>query len=158
MRPNGHAGLFLVLAMGLAGCMAPLEAHRRMMERHMGGPMGPGGMGRFAAPPPEVAPAPTATPGGPATVRYRAEIQPIFDRRCVSCHGGAAGLWLDRYERVMAGSARGPVVVPGDPEASELYLRITGRRQPAMPLGGPSLPSEEIARIRRWIAEGAPNN
>ncbi|GBD07839.1 hypothetical protein HRbin22_00065 [Candidatus Thermoflexus japonica] len=120
--------------------------------------MGPGGMGRFPAPVPPMAPTSVRTPG-PWTpdVSFERDIRPIFARACVRCHGGAAGLWLDRYDRVMAGSARGSVVIPGNPEASELYRRITGRSQPAMPLGGPPLSPEEIERIRQWIAAGAPD-
>lgn len=112
------------------------------------GPMGPG----------SVTPAPTTTVGGAAGVSYRRDIQPIFTQNCVACHGGSAGLWLDRYERVMAGSSRGPVVVPGNPEQSEIYRRITGLSQPAMPLRGPRLNQPQIDAIRAWIAAGAPNN
>jgi mono/diheme cytochrome c family protein len=128
-----------------------------MMGRGHDHMMGPGMMGR-SAPPLAVTPAPTATPGGTATVSYRRDIQPIFDRNCVSCHGGQAGLYLDSYDRLMAGSARGPVVVPGDPQASELVRRITGQSQPAMPLGRAPLSAAEIEAIVTWIAEGAPNN
>jgi len=119
--------------------------------------MGPGMMGP-SAPPPAVTPAPTATPGGAATVSYRRDIQPIFNRNCVSCHGGQAGLYLDSYDHVMAGSARGRVVVPGDPQTSELVRRIRGLSQPAMPMGGAPLPASDIEAIVTWIAEGAPNN
>ncbi len=135
--------------------------------------MGPGMMGR-SAPPPVGTPAPTATPGGTATVSYRRDIQPIFNRNCVSCHGGQAlpfdsaqdkrqssgqaGLYLDSYDHVMAGSARGPVVIPGNPQASELVRRIKGLSQPRMPLGGAPLPAADIDAIVTWIAEGAPNN
>ncbi len=115
--------------------------------------MGRGGMGGWG-------PVTPATPVPPLSsgLSYRRDIQPIFDRACVRCHGGAAGLWLDRYERVMAGSARGPVIIPGNPEASALYRRITGRDQPAMPLGGPPLSPSEIERIRQWILAGAPGD
>ena len=122
----------------------------------MGG--GRGGMMGPSAPPPAVTPAPTATPGGTATVSYRQDIQPIFDRNCVSCHGGSAGLYLDSYDHVMAGSARGRVVTPGDPPASELVRRIRGLSQPRMPLGGAPLSAADIDAIVTWIAEGAPNN
>lgn len=127
------------------------------MGRGHDGMMGPGMMGR-GAPPPVVTPAPTATPGGDATVRYRRDVQPIFDRRCVRCHGGQAGLYLDSYDHVMAGSVRGPVVVPGNPAASELVRRIQGLSQPRMPMGAPPLSPEEIQTIVTWVAEGAPNN
>ncbi len=167
---TGLLAALLAMTLLLAACapmgpMGPGMMGRRGMGPGMMGRrgMGPGMMGRGmmdgpSGPPPAVTPAPTATPGGSATVSYSRDVQPIFDQNCVVCHGGSAGLWLDSYERVMAGSERGPVVVPGDPEASELYRRITGASQPSMPLGQPPLPPQEIETIRRWIAEGAPKN
>ena len=124
----------------------------------MGRGMGPGMMSGGYAPPPAVSAVPTATPGGDATISYQRDVQPIFDRTCIACHGGSAGLWLDGYEHVLAGSSRGIVVVPGSPEASELYRRITGQSQPAMPLGQAPLSSGDIEIIQTWIAEGAPFN
>lgn len=159
--------VFVLWAVGLAlvvlaacvpfGPMGPMgPGHMRgMMGRGM---MGPGMMGGPVGTPPPVTPVPTATPGGAATVSYSRDIQPIFDQYCIACHGGQAGLWLDAYEHVMAGSQRGPVVIPGDPENSEIIRRLTGISQPAMPLGQPPLPPEKIDAIRRWIAEGAPKN
>lgn len=108
--------------------------------------------------PPAVTPAPTATPGDDVGISYQRDVQPIFSRSCVACHGGSAGLWLDSYDRTMAGGANGPVVAPGRPEVSELYWRVTGERQPEMPLGRPSLSPNEIEFIRIWIAADAPNN
>lgn len=129
------------------------------MDDGRDGHMGPGMMsGGRSGQPPATTPLPTSTPGGSATVSYRQDVQPILSQSCVSCHGGSAGLWLDRYERVLAGSSRGPVVVPGDPEQSELYRRITGQSRPAMPLNGSPLSQHEIDVIRTWISDGAPNN
>lgn len=88
--------------------------------------------------------------------RFATEILPIMQAYCRGCHGDLAGLRLDSYAALMAGSSRGPVVVPGDPEASELYLRVTGRRQLVMPPGGIRLQPAEIERIRAWIEDGAP--
>src|SRR5690554_1069112 len=62
----------------------------------------------------------------PATPSYE-EVAVIFEARCVMCHSGGGapvGLRLDSYEGVMAGSSRGAVVLPGDPEESELVKRI----------------------------------
>ncbi len=155
----GLAGIGLLLAgCGLAwGPMGPGgmgSGHPPMMGP---GRMGPGMMGG-GSPPPAFTPLPTATPGGDVEVSFRRDVLPIFNRSCVSCHGGTQGLWLNSYEGVMAGSQHGPVVVPGNPEESELYRRITGQKQPAMPLGGTPLPQREIEVIRRWIEAGAPNN
>lgn len=117
------------------------------------GPM----MGREGNPP-DTTLAPTSTPGGDATVSYSEDIQPIFSENCTSCHGGSGGLWLDSYERVLAGSSRGAVVEPGDPGESELYLRVTGESEPRMPLNSSPLSDDDIDAIRTWISEGAPNN
>lgn len=84
------------------------------------------------------------------------DVAPLFEARCVLCHGGAApvqGLDLSGEAGVLAGSARGAVVVPGDPEASELVLRLRGTSQPRMPLTGPPFFDEaEMAAVERWIA------
>jgi hypothetical protein len=108
--------------------------------------------------PPEVAPLPTVTPGGEASVSYRKEIQPILDRYCVQCHGGVEGLWMDRFENLMRGGEHGSIISPGNPEDSELYLRLTGSKLPAMPLGSGPLSSRQVELIRLWIEDGAPNN
>jgi mono/diheme cytochrome c family protein len=88
-----------------------------------------------------------------------ADLAPILEGRCAMCHGGAApsaGLRLDGIEGLLAGSARGPVVAPGDPEASELVRRLRGTSQPRMPLTGPPYLSDaEIDLFVRWIAAGA---
>ena len=59
---------------------------------HMGGMMGRGMMSAPAGPPPAVTPVATATPGGETTVSYSRQVQPLFDRSCVACHGGQMGL------------------------------------------------------------------
>jgi len=89
---------------------------------------------------------------------YKLDIQPVFDRACIRCHGDQAGLYLGSFDYLVAGSANGPVVVPGNSKASELVKRIQGLRQPAMPLGDVSLSSTEIEAIILWIDAGSPNN
>lgn len=88
-----------------------------------------------------------------------ADLAPILEARCTMCHAGpnaAAGLALDDAASLLAGSARGPVVVPGDPEASELIRRLRGTSLPRMPLTGPPyLEDADIDRFARWIAAGA---
>ena len=50
-------------------------------------------------------------------------------------------------------------VIPGKPNASELYMRLLGATDNGaqMPLGQEPLDSEAIATIRRWIEAGAPD-
>ena len=76
----------------------------------------------------------------------------ILSRRCFQCHG-ANGLAkknifvLDRERLLSSG-----VVAPGDPNS--LLLKLVDRGE--MPLGGPELPPEEKAVLRRWVSAGAP--
>ena len=94
-------------------------------------------------------------------VSFQNEVQPIFNARCITCHGDAGpedGLSLTSYENVMAGSNAGPVVLPGDPANSELVKRIKGISQPRMPFGQMPLTPQQIQLIETWIAQGAQNN
>ncbi len=80
----------------------------------------------------------------------------VFQKNCAGCHGDtgfAKGyLLLDRSAMVKAGK-----VTPGNAAESILYKRINGAVEPIMPDGGPKLPESDIAVIRRWIDEGAPD-
>lgn len=93
---------------------------------------------------------------------FAADVQPILTERCTKCHSGQSpprGLWLDSYDQVMAGGAYRPVVLPGNPDESEIVRRIKGSAIPRMPLDGPPfLSDDQIAAIEAWIAAGAPNN
>ena len=96
-----------------------------------------------------------------ALVSFKDDVQPIFNARCVTCHGDVGpedGLSLTSYENVMAGSNEGPVVVPGQPENSELVKRIKGISQPRMPFGQTPLTDQQIQIIETWVAQGAQNN
>lgn len=95
------------------------------------------------------------------------EVQELFTRHCVICHGAglaSQGLRLDSRESVLAGGSNGPVVVAGNPDDSELMRRIRGQSLPRMPLTGPPyLNDAETALIADWIralgaqtAAGAP--
>jgi mono/diheme cytochrome c family protein len=98
-----------------------------------------------------------AQPGGAVTY---AELAPILAQRCVMCHAGESapsGLRLDSLDALHKGSAKGPVVKPGDPAGSELIRRLKGQSLPRMPMTGPPFLSDaEIARFERWITAGLP--
>lgn len=93
------------------------------------------------------------------SVTFHRDIQPIFERHCSACHGNRpqGGLSLDSLEAARAGGDSGlPAIVPGDPEASELFQRITSQDADlAMPLDGNRLTDEELEKVRHWIASGA---
>ena len=90
-------------------------------------------------------------------VSYNRDIAPILAMHCNSCHGdsGTAGGLVTRTHADLMRA--GDAIVPGDPDRSQVVQFIEGRRgeEHRMPLGGAPLKAEQIALIRRWIAEGA---
>jgi len=101
----------------------------------------------------------------PASVAFFvSRVEPIFDDKCVQCHGPEkkkGKLRLDTFDYVMRGGKDGLVVKAGDPKSSELYRRITLPRdsKDAMPAEGkPGLTAAELKVIEFWIASGAAEN
>lgn len=102
---------------------------------------------------------------GDKPLTYQADIKPIIDANCVSCHvpGGTGydttGLQLDSYEALMKGTKLGPVVVAGSSVSSTLYRLVSGQADPSirMPHGQAALPDADVAKIAAWIDQGAKN-
>ena len=82
----------------------------------------------------------------------------IFEQHCLDCHG-EFGSYSDVLTIKHKDLIEDRSVIPGQPDASELYLRLLGDTDNGsqMPLGQDPLDSEAIATIRRWIAAGAPD-
>ena len=105
-------------------------------------------------------------------VSFSNEIQPIFDVNCTVCHisGGIADaiLHLNAEESFDALVGQASVqdasltrVVAGDSSTSLLFQKVGSDFPPVgarMPLGGAPLSDADIALIRDWIDQGAPNN
>jgi hypothetical protein len=101
---------------------------------------------------------PTVAPTEAVQVSFAGDVLPIFQNRCVKCHGGERteeGLVLATYDDVMAGSFSGPVVVPGYAEDSYLVEQIVSGE---MPKRAPRLLPGEIQFIVDWVNGGAPDN
>ncbi|HEV2273200.1 MAG TPA: PSD1 and planctomycete cytochrome C domain-containing protein [Acidobacteriaceae bacterium] len=93
-------------------------------------------------------------------VDFSRDIQPIFNQNCVSCHGGVRqknGVsFIFRAEALGKGDSGKPTIVPGDPDASELMVRVTSKDpESRMPYHAPMLRPEQIELLRRWIKQGA---
>ena len=86
---------------------------------------------------------------------FEQEIRPILESNCGSCHSSEShrsGLVLESVDSLLKGGALdGPAIIAGNSAASPLMLRLRGKRQPSMPLGGDALSAEEIGLIARWI-------
>lgn len=99
-------------------------------------------------------------------VSFKDDVLPVFQIRCVSCHapGGegyqASGLDLTSYQGVMKGTRLGPMVIPGDPDSSNLMRLLDWRVSPQlrMPHNKKQLSYCDRDAIRTWIREGAKNN
>jgi hypothetical protein len=94
----------------------------------------------------------------PTAVSFAEQIAPIFNVRCVDCHGEMdpeSGLNLATYEGTMMGSSYGTVIVPGKPDESYMMEMIVSGDMPAE---GDPMPAEEIELLWTWITEGAENN
>jgi uncharacterized membrane protein len=100
-----------------------------------------------------------ANPG--ANTFYGARVEPVFEARCVTCHGPSkhrANLRLDSYRGVMRGGKNGPVVRAGNVQGSDLFRRIT------LPLGHDDfmpkegkrpLSPDQVKLVELWIGAGA---
>ncbi|MEM8956088.1 MAG: c-type cytochrome domain-containing protein [Verrucomicrobiota bacterium] len=93
---------------------------------------------------------------------YLEYVHPILEAKCNECHNEdkiKGDLRMDTYELLMVGSEGSPypTVIPGDPEESELIVRVTLPEDDGdfMPPKGPGLTEEEIAILKLWIGAGA---
>jgi hypothetical protein len=91
---------------------------------------------------------------------YNEHIRPIFNAKCVGCHGGvkqAGGFGLVFREDALVETTSGKrAIVPGKPGQSELLRRIQHEDpELRMPMDGAPLSAEEVRLISQWISEGA---
>jgi Protein of unknown function (DUF1553)/Protein of unknown function (DUF1549)/Planctomycete cytochrome C len=90
---------------------------------------------------------------------FREEVRPILAQNCFPCHGPDGAR---RKAKLRLDSRDGPVsaglIVPGEPERSELVRRLSdadpARRMPP-PTSGRTLSEREKAVLVRWVAAGA---
>lgn len=93
-------------------------------------------------------------------VDYNTEIKPIFNKNCITCHGGVkrqSGFsLLFRTDALAKNKSGKPAIIPGDPDNSELIKRLTLKDpEERMPYKHPSLSQKEITTLKAWIKEGA---
>lgn len=92
---------------------------------------------------------------------YTNIIHPIFEQKCVSCHGpdkSKGRLRMDTYEGILAGGKEGDLIEPGDAEASNLLYRVhlpLDDEEHMPPEGKTQLEQHEIEVISWWIDSGA---
>ena len=98
-----------------------------------------------------------------AKVSFQREVRPILSDSCFLCHGPdkgrrMMGLRLDTREGAFAKRTSGTVIVPGKPQASLLYQRISASNPNKLmpPVSShKKLAAEQKETLKRWIEEGA---
>ncbi len=100
---------------------------------------------------------------GETPVSYWTEVRPIFQTHCQGCHQPAkrSGEYvMTAFDLLIGGGESGEAaIVAGDPKASYLIDQITPEDGKAeMPVGKPPLSEVEIAKVVRWVEEGAKND
>ncbi len=101
-----------------------------------------------------------------AEMSFKEDVFPIFKGRCIDCHQPDgegyehSGLDLSTYAGVMKGTNFGPIIVPGDPNSSNLMWLLDWRAAPElrMPHGKKKLSTCDRDAIRSWIFQGAKDN
>ena len=91
---------------------------------------------------------------------FTRDVQPIFQARCILCHGSEVqmgGLRLDQRQSLLSGGKSGiPAIVTGKSAQSLLVRYISGLDPKlVMPPTGERLNAEEISLISQWIDQGA---
>lgn len=110
-----------------------------------------------------------ATRGGPVatvqmatgkeSVSFARDIAPIFVDHCVGCHGPQQprnNFNLNTITSLIKGGDRGEPVLPGKAADSLIIKKLRGTAEGMrMPQRAPALPEMTIAKIEKWIDEGA---
>jgi hypothetical protein len=99
----------------------------------------------------------------PAPIDFNRDIRPILSENCFKCHGPdpanrQAGLRLDQRDEAFSKHPAGTPLVPGKPNSSRVWLRISSAN-PALrmppPISGKSVTAHQKDLVRRWIEQGA---
>lgn len=84
-------------------------------------------------------------------VTYSGDVLPILDNNCFGCHAigvNSGGVTLEGYDNVKPYVNSGQLLgaIQHDPDFAP------------MPDGAPQLPDCDIAKVKQWIDDGAPEN
>lgn len=89
---------------------------------------------------------------------FESKVRPVLVNNCYGCHAGnniRADIRVDSLAGLLKGNARGPILVPGDPDKSVLIHVLNYDGKVKMPPAG-KLRAEEIAALTAWVKMGAP--
>jgi hypothetical protein len=98
--------------------------------------------------------------GAEEEVSFVRDVAPLLTRHCTGCHGPTKVEGDYRLHTFAAlqkhGASDSPTLTPGQPEQSELYLRLIDENESTrMPQLDDPLSAAQIALVERWIRQGA---
>src|SRR5262249_46604595 len=79
-----------------------------------------------------------AGPSAESVAFFEKEVRPVLAQKCQKCHGPKkqeSGLRLDSRAALLQGGERGPAIVPGKPDQSNLIAAIRQQGDLKMPPG-----------------------
>jgi WD40 repeat protein len=88
-------------------------------------------------------------------ITYVDQVLPILRNACLKSHNPdkkKAGLDMTTYAATMTGSENGPILKPGQADASLLFKVCAQTEDPKMPPKGDKLTDAELAVLKGWIA------
>ena len=98
----------------------------------------------------------------PDVIEFNRDIRPILSDKCFFCHGPdknkrEAEMRLDTKEGLVGSDGTGGALVPGKPDESELFQRVTStdeeKRMPPTK-SGKSLSERDTQLLQKWIEQG----
>lgn len=94
------------------------------------------------------------------TVSFKNDIIPILNKSCnmAGCHNTGGKSPDLSADKAYASLTIGNYLNIGTPDQSVVYLYLTGKKTPQMPLGGSPNPSNINQYILAWVQQGAKNN
>ena len=96
----------------------------------------------------------------PDRIEFNRDVRPILSDKCYKCHGPGTQMATLRFdsEEGAKKALRGDryAIVPGDPDHSQMILRITATDPKVrMPQREDALGARDVEILRRWVAQGA---
>jgi hypothetical protein len=100
------------------------------------------------------------SPAVTKTVSFSSDIIPIFNNSCSipGCHNSGGKVPDLTAGKAYASLTIGNYLNLGAPDQSVLYLYLTGKKSPQMPMGAAPNPSNLNNLVLAWIQQGAKNN
>jgi hypothetical protein len=94
----------------------------------------------------------------PSRIGFWVDVYPVFEKRCVSCHGPKrqfGDFRVDQPEDFFGEHGEQPLIVPGSSAESPLIAIVSGAKSEMRMSDKHRLPEHEVSLLSAWIDAGA---